>query len=693
MDPEHQHYINRDLSLLAFQERVLALAERDDLPLLERLKFVAIVTQNVDEFFQVRVAGHLNQEAGKVVVQTPDGMTSRQQLEAIREQAGALCASMDAIFSDQLVPMLEKEGIALVDHGDLTPEERASVSARFDEEIFPVLTPLAVDPAHPFPYISNLSLNLAVVVRDLDEDELMFARLKIPPLFDRFVDLGHGRLVPLEQVIAAHVDRLFPDHPVVDSFAFRVTRSADLAVEEDEAHDLLAAMESVLRFRQRQAGAVRLEVAPGAGPRALDLLMRELELTDREIYRRTALLDLSALWEIYALDRPDLKEAPWTPTTNPRLSFSPEADVDFFAAIRNADILVHHPYESFATSTSAFLAQAANDPAVLAIKQTLYRTWAPADPAIGGEEAIVQSLITAAEAGKQVVVLVELKARFDEAANMRWAKMLESAGVHVVYGVVGLKTHCKAALVIRREAGGIRRYAHLGTGNYNPKTARLYEDIGLFTADDAIGKDLSELFNALTGYGIPDTARKLLIAPEMLRERLVERIREEGAKGPEGRILFKINHLVDAEMIDELYAASQKGCEIDLIIRGTCSLRAGVRGLSPTIRVRSIVGRFLEHSRIYRFGHPVDEAVYYMGSADLLTRNLDSRVETLFPVTDTRLKARLEQIIGASMDDDLLAWRLDDDTWSKVPVTLGIDAQARLQELALERQRGEEPTV
>jgi polyphosphate kinase len=690
MVPEPEYLINRELSLLAFQERVLAIADDPDLPLLERLKFVAIVSQNLDEFFQVRVAGIRNQVAGGVTTPTADGMTPREQLNAIRTRVGALFAKTDSLFVDELLPLLEKADIHLLEYADLSDSEIISLHDRFEQQVFPVLTPLAVDPSHPFPYISDLSLNLAVVVRDPHRDELQFARVKVPPLLPRFMQLDYNRFVPIEEVIAHNVERLFPAHPLVATFAFRVTRNADLALEEEEADDLLAAMESVLRFRQRSAGAVRLEVEPNALPEGIALLERELDLDKDQVYTRTAPLDLGSLFELYGLDRDDLKETPWVPRTSPRLTAPVDGRLDIFEVIRAGDLFVHHPYESFATSTGTFLAQAAADPDVLAIKQTLYRTWAPEDPAMGGEEAIVQSLIAAAEAGKQVVVLVELKARFDEAANIAWAKMLESAGVHVVYGVVGLKTHAKVLLVVRREDDGLRRYAHIGTGNYNPKTARLYEDLGIFTADAKLGRDLSELFNVLTGYGEPRSYRRLLVAPTKLRSKLTKRIREEGAKGREGRILFKINHLVDPEVIGELYAASQKGCEIDLIVRGICSLRPGIPDLSPTIRVRSVVGRFLEHSRIYRFGDPNEGAVYYIGSADMMTRNLDGRVEALTPVIDPRLKERIEEIIDVLMRDDMLAWTLDDDRWTKMLVTDGLHAHDKMQELALDRAHPEE---
>jgi polyphosphate kinase len=450
-------------------------------------------------------------------------------------------------------------------------------------------------------------------------------------------------------------------------------------VEEEEADDLLEAMESVLRFRQRGAESVRLEVGTEMEPAILDLLIRELGIRDNAVYRREAPLGLNGLWQLHGLDRPDLKFPPWSPTTQPALSSSEE--VDLFEVISKRDVLVHHPYESFATSAGAFLAQAARDPDVLAIKQTLYRTSEPEDPALGGETAIVRSLMSAAEAGKQVVVLVELKARFDEAANITWAKLLENAGAHVVYGVPGLKTHSKILLVVRREEGGLKRYAHIGTGNYNPNTARIYEDVGLFTANPEIGADLSDLFNSLTGYSKSETYRRLLVAPASLRPRLIERIREEGARGPDGRILFKLNHIIDPKIIDELYAASQKGCRIDLIVRGICGLRAGVPGLSENITVRSIVGKYLEHSRIYRFGTPGVGAVYYIGSADLMPRNLDGRVEALTPITDTHLKARLEKILEVLTAEDTPAWEMDSggDSWTRIKGKKKADAHNRLR--------------
>ncbi len=686
-------YVNRELSLLDFQERVFALATTPSRPLLERVKFVAIVSSNLDEFHQVRVAGLLEQAASGVTKSGPDGLTPRQQLVAIRERIIELNGQIDGLFMSEIYPSLADEGIEFATYDTLGPDDRQDLDIVFEEEIFPVLTPLAVDPTHPFPFISDLSLNLAVLLEDHDTKNRQFARVKIPPNVPRLIPLQDGRrFVPIEQIVNHHLGRLFGGLDVVDSTTFRVTRSADIAVEEEEADDLLQAMESVLRYRQRAAQAVRLEVEAGIEDNVLALLLQGLQLTEDEVYIRHAPLGLSGLWSVYGLDRPDLKDPSWTPTTQPRLAETGGRRVDFFKELRKADILVHFPYESFATSTAAFLAQAAADPDVLAIKQTLYRTSIPDDPAIGGEEAVVRTLIEAAEEGKQVVALVELKARFDEAANINWARMLESAGVHVVYGVQGLKTHTKTLLVVRREKDGIRRYSHVGTGNFNPNTARIYEDLGLFTADEDIGADLSELFNHLTGYARPASYRKLVLAPNFLRSRIIERIREQGALGPDGHIMMKANHIVDTEVIDELYAASGSGCRIDLIVRGNCSVRAGVPGLSETITLRSIVGRFLEHSRIYRFGTPGSSAVYYIGSADMMQRNLNNRVEALVPVTDPRLKHRIEEVLEIESADDVLAWEAaPDGSWSKVPTVNGIDAQQQLLDLAADRARGEVP--
>jgi polyphosphate kinase len=656
---------------------VLALAEDAALPLLERLKFVAIFSQNLDEFFQVRVSGLQEQVEAGVSKRSPDDRTPAEQLRGIRERAQELSDTAAELFAAELMPALEKERIRIVRSVEaLDPADLAFLEQEFVERIFPVLTPLSVDPAHPFPYISNLSLNLAAMVRDPMTGVRRFARVKVPPLLPRFVRLPDGeRFVPLETVIASHLDRLFPGMELVAHYTFRLTRDADLEVEEDEAEDLLEAIRSVLRRRRRGANPVRLEIDETMSEEVLELLRRELDLEESEVVVTRGMLDLGALWSLVELDRPELKEEPWAAVTQPRLT-NGEAPPDLFGVLRAGDVLVHHPYDSFASSVEAFVEQAARDPAVLAIKQTMYRTSAQESP-------IIRALIRAAELGKQVVALVELKARFDEEANITYARELEQAGVHVVHGVVGLKTHAKISLVVRREAGGVRRYAHVGTGNYNPVTAKLYEDIGLLTADQDIGADLTDLFNLLTGYSRQRDYRKLLVAPHYLRPQMLELIREQARPG--GRIVFKMNSLVDPDMIDALYEASGAGAEIDLIVRGICCLRPGIPGLSDRIRVRSIVGRYLEHSRIFRFGEH-DDVTHYIGSADLMQRNLDRRVEALVPVSDHALAARLDEIVVALMQDDALAWTLGSDgTWSKIRGERGIDAQQRLQELAVER--------
>jgi polyphosphate kinase len=670
-------FINRELSWLEFNHRVLALAEDEALPLLERLKFLAIFTQGLDEFFQIRVSGLREQvEAGVVTPQTPDGLSPSEQLRAIRERCLQLVERGDHAM-ESLLPPLDKAGIRIVDLVGMTDEDLAFLNETFTERMFPVLTPLSVDPAHPFPYISNLSLNLAAVVHDPVTSLERFARVKVPPLLPRFVEMPDGeRFVPVEVVIAAHLEDLFPGMELESRHAFRVTRDADVEVEEDEAEDLLSAIETVLRRRRRAAEPVRLEVGHTMPPEVLELLLRELDLGPDDVYVSRTLLDLGGLWSLVALDRRDLKEEPWTPVTQPRLSVE-HGDLDMFGVLREGDVLVHHPYDSFATSVEAFLQQAARDPAVLAIKQTLYRTSAQ-------ESAIIRALIRAAEAGKQVVALVELKARFDEEANITYARALEEAGVHVAYGVVGLKTHAKASLVVRRESSGIRRYAHVGTGNYNATTAKIYEDVGLLTADAEIGADLTDLFNLLTGYSRQHGYRRLLVAPDDLRPELLKLIRREARAG--GKIVLKLNSLADAPLIDALYKASQAGADIDLIVRGICCLRPGVPGVSNQIHVRSLVGRYLEHSRIFRFGRRGTGYDHFIGSADLMPRNLDRRVEAVIPVADPGLKLRLDRVLKVLLSDDVLAWTLRaDGTWRKVPTRKGVNAQVRLQELALER--------
>jgi polyphosphate kinase len=678
---ETQRYLNRELSWLEFNARVLALAEDTGVPLLERAKYLAIFSQNLDEFFQVRVSGLQEQLAAGLRVRSPDGLGPLEQLRSIRARVDELVNHQARIFTKDVAPALEEVGIRFPRWDELDDDDRRYLVGVFTERVFPVLTPLAVDPAHPFPYISNLSLNLAVVVRDPATGEERFARVKVPPLLPRFVVMpDQERLVPLEQVIAARLDALFPGMEILAHHPFRVTRDADFELE-DEAEDLLEAIETVLRRRSQSDHVVRLEVDTEMSDEVLELLCRELELSEQDVSVIDGPLDLSGLWALHALPRPELKDEPWTPQTQPALART-EIKPDLFRLLEAGDVLVHHPYDSFTTSVEAFVDQAARDPDVLAIKQTMYRTAGP-------ESAIVRSLIQAAEAGKQVVALVELKARFDEQANIERARGLEEAGVHVVYGLVGLKTHAKILLVVREEPGGIRRYCHVGTGNYNPQTAHLYEDIGILSADEELGADLTELFNYLTGYSRPGRYRKLLVAPLTLRRGLVDRIGGEAAKGAAGRITMKMNSLVDPELVDALYAASQAGTEIDLVVRGICCLRPGVTGLSDRIRVRSIVGRFLEHSRIYRFGAQPDTAEYLIGSADLMPRNLDRRVEALVPVTEPALRARLAEILDTNLADDTLAWELyPDGTWRRVERRDGTDTHRRLEELALLRAHG-----
>jgi polyphosphate kinase len=683
LQPESR-YLNRELSALDYFARVLAVAGDASVPLLERVKFLAIVSQNLDEYFQVRVSGLREQLDAGIRSTSPDGLDSLEQLRAIRTRVEPMIERQAAIFTKEVAPALEDVGVRICDWDALSKADRDHLHEVFDERVFPVLTPLAVDPAHPFPYISNLSLNLAVVVRDPATREERFARVKVPPLLPRFLVLPDGeRFVPLEQVIAAHLDSLFPGMETVAHHPFRVTRDADFELS-DEAEDLLEAMELILRRRTKFGRVVRLEVDGKMSDEVLELLCRELELTDSEVYVVDGPLDLSGLWGLYGLDRPELKDEPWTPQTQPVLART-EAPLDMFRVLEQGDVLVHHPYDSFATSIEAFVEQASRDPQVLAIKQTLYRT-------AGADSRLVRSLIHAAERGKQVVALVELKARFDEQANIERAQLFEEAGIHVVYGLVGLKTHSKILLVVRQEPDGIRRYCHVGTGNYNPKTATTYEDLGLLSADPDLGADLTELFNYLTGYSRQGHYRKLLVAPITIRPELLKRIERQAELGPAGRMIMKMNSLVDPEMIDALYGASQAGTPIDLIVRGICCLRAGVPGLSETIRVRSIVGQFLEHSRIYRFGPDPHTAEYIIGSADLMPRNLDRRVEALVPVSAPAMRDRLDEILTINLADDTLAWELDrDGSWRRVPHSVGVNAHRQLEELATQRARAVDP--
>jgi polyphosphate kinase len=675
-------FLNRELSLLDYYARVLACAEDGSRSALERARFLAILGRNLDEFFQIRVSGLREQLAAGVRGTSPDGMSPREQLDAIRARAQALVARQMRVFEKSVLPDLQADGVRITDWADLKKAQREELTKVFEERVFPVLTPLSVDPAHPFPYISDLSLNLAVVVRDPETGLRRFARVKVPPVLPRFLKLSGGRrFVPLEQVIAAHLERLFPGMKIVARHPFRVTRDADVEVEVDEADDLLVTLETLLRRRKRAPEAVRLEVTKSMPQRLRSILLRELQLTSSDLYVIDGPLNLGDLWSLTLPKKAAAKGPRGVGVTPPELGAPLSEPSDILSTLHDRDVLVHHPYDRFSTSVEAFVDQAADNPDVLAIKQTIYRT------SDEGEAPVVRSLIRAAEHGKEVVALVELTARGDEEANIAWARRLEKAGVHVVYGVVGLKTHAKTVLVVRKEGDTIRRYCHVGTGNYNPETATTYEDVGLLSSDVDLAADVADLFNRLTGYSSGNGFRRILVAPGMLRAGLLELIRAE-TDAPDGRIVMKMNSLVDPEMIDALYEASRSGTEIDLIVRGICCLRPGVKGLSERIRVRSIVGRYLEHSRIFRFGSDDRGSRYYIGSADLMPRNLDRRVECVAPVTDPALTARLAEILAVNLADDVLAWELRPDGWHKVKTKVGVNAHQRLQELAEERALG-----
>ena len=673
-------YLNRELSWLDFNARVLALAEDKSEPLLERAKFLAIFASNLDEFYMVRVAGLKRRATAGLSVRSADGLSPTEQLELIAAATQELASRHARVFLDEVQPALVEQGIAIIGWSDLDEDERRRLSGYFQDQVFPVLTPLAVDPAHPFPYISGLSLNLAVTVKDSDNGGEHFARVKVPDNVDRFVrvrrsaPVAPGRapvlregdpavsslaaFLPMEDLIAAHLDQLFPGMDVVEHHSFRITRNADFEVDEDRDEDLLQALERELA-RRRFGSPVRLEVSDDMTEHMLDLLLRELDVDPGDVIQVPGLLDLSCLWQVYGVDRPALKDAPYVPTTPPAFG-ERETPRNVFAALREGDVLVHHPYDSFSTSVQRFIEQAAADPQVLAIKQTLYRT--------SGDSPIVNALIDAAEAGKQVVALVEIKARFDEQANIKWARALEQAGVHVVYGLIGLKTHCKTCLVVRREGATIRRYCHIGTGNYNPKTARLYEDVGLLTAAPEIGADLTDLFNSLTGYSRKATYRNLLVAPTGVRAGIIERIQREvelAEQGQPARIRMKANAIVDEQVIDALYRASQAGVPVQIVVRGICGLRPGVTGMSENIEVRSILGRFLEHSRVMHF-QAQDE--YWIGSADMMHRNLDRRVEVMAQVKDPRLCEQLTVMLDSALYPTTRCWVLQPDgTWQARP--------------------------
>ncbi|WP_026529365.1 RNA degradosome polyphosphate kinase [Haematomicrobium sanguinis] len=664
-----ERFLDREISWLDFNARVLELAEDPDLYLLERVNFLSIFASNLDEFFMVRVAGLKRRIAAGLAVPTPAGLSPTEQLEQISEYAHELQERHARTFAEHVRPALEKENISLVGWDELDDRARGELDTLFAEKVFPILTPLAVDPAHPFPYISGLSLNLAVVVRNPTTGKQLFARVKVPDQLPRLIALdgpraGVGgrpaRFIPLEQVIAQHLDQLFPGMEVLEHHTFRVTRNEDLEVEEDDAENLLQALEKEL-LRRRFGPPVRLEVTTDIDPGIRELLVRELGVDESEVYEVPTPLDLRGLSVLGSIDRPDLKYPKQLAHTSRYLNESETSKpANVFAAMRRRDILLHHPYDSFSTSVQAFLEQAAADPKVQAIKQTLYRT--------SGDSPIVDALIDAAEAGKQVLALVEIKARFDEQANISWARKLEQAGVHVVYGIVGLKTHCKLSLVVRQENDGLRRYCHIGTGNYHPRTARYYEDLGLLTADPVVGEDLSRLFNQLSGYAPKSTFKRLLVAPRSVRSGLIDRIETEIANKKAGlpaKVQIKVNSMVDEAIIDSLYRASQAGVQVDVIVRGICALRPGVPGLSENIRVRSILGRFLEHSRVFTFANGGNPVVY-IGSADMMHRNLDRRVEALVRLANTEDIEHLISLMDRYVSDGTSSWALDQEgEWTR----------------------------
>jgi len=662
--PGHR-YLDRELSWLAFNQRVLELAEDPRLPLLERANFLAIFASNLDEFFMVRVAGLKRRIETGLAVPTNIGTAPSDVLAQVSAKAHELQLRHARAFKDHIKPALDEAGIHIEVWSDLDDADRSRVDEIFARQIFPVLMPLAVDPAHPFPYISGLSLNLSIRVRNPKTDKVEFARLKVPTLLPRFVQLpddGSGRLryIPIEDLISNHLDDLFPGMEILEHHEFRVTRNEDVDVDEDESENLIKALEKQI-LNRRFGPPIRLEISDDMDEVTRGLLVRELDITEQQVYRLPAPLNLAGLFQLMKIDKPHLKYPKHVPTTSVGLMPSePNAAPDIFASISRGDVLVHHPYESFSTSVQNFLEQAAADPQVLAIKQTLYRT--------SGDSPIIDALITAAESGKAVLALVELKARFDEVANISWARKLEKAGVHVVYGLVGLKTHCKLALVIREEGGVLRHYSHIGTGNYNPKTSRIYEDLGLFTASDEVGKDLTRLFNELSGYAIEKKFKHLLVAPLHLRKGLLKRIDteiENAKAGLPSGIRIKVNSIVDEAIIDSLYRASMAGVPVDLVVRGICALTPGVEGLSENIRVRSVLGRYLEHARVFSFVNNGDPQVF-IGSADMMHRNLDRRVEALVRLADPAHLNYIESLFDLALSDKTSAWWLDaTGTWTR----------------------------
>lgn len=655
-------YSDRELSWLAFNERVLDLArDTERIPLLERAKFLAIFSSNLDEFFMVRVAGLKRRIDAGVAVPSVAGMLPRELHDAILARTHDLVSEQSRVFAEEVRPGLVDEGIEILRWAELSDDEKGRMRTLFSERIFPILTPLVVDPSHPFPYIRGLSINLAVMLANPITGAEQFARVKVPSVLPRLVNLGEGRFLPLEEIISRHLDQLFTGMHVLQHTTFRVTRNEDLEVEEDDAENLLFALEKELLRRKVGRPPVRLEVQDDISAEMLELLTRELDIRDKEVFRLPAPLDLTGLFSLADVDRDDLSYPNFLPITHPHLAEVETArPADMFAAIRRRDVLVHHPYDSFATSVQRFIEQAAQDPQVLAIKQTLYRT--------SGDSPIIDALVDAAEAGKQVLAVVEIKARFDEQANITWARLLERAGVHVVYGMVGLKTHCKLAMVIRDEGEGLRRYAHIGTGNYNPKTARQYEDLGLLTSNPIITEDVARLFNHLSGMTAEKRYRRLLVAPESIRSGIIDAIEREidnKKAGLPAGVRIKVNSIVDERVIDALYRASRAGVPVDLWVRGICSIRPGVPGLSENIRVISILGRFLEHSRIFWFANG-GRPMVAIGSADLMHRNLDRRVEALVGLSNKQHVAEVEEMFDMAFDPGTVSWHLQDRTWTEV---------------------------
>ena len=658
-----QHITDREMSWLSFNQRVLELAEDPTMPLLERVRFLSIFSSNLDEFYMVRVATLMSKLENDVTAANVAGFTPMELMKQVSIRTNELMERQSRVFHEEIEPLLKNEGIEFVHWDQLNNTERGYVTKLFQDRIFPVLTPLAVDPSHPFPYISGLSLNLAVIVKNPASHEEFFARVKVPEILPRFIataKTGSTRFLPLEDLIAIHLQELFPGMVIEDHYTFRITRNQDIDLDEEESEDILTSIEQELA-RRRFGPPVRLEIENGVDEKLVEKLAEEIKINPENIIHIAAPLDLTSLNKIADLDFPDLKFDPFRSRSAKALSEVDQEDPDlFFAAIRQGEILLHHPYESFTSSVVQFLQNAAQDPQTLAIKQTLYRT--------SGDSPIVEALIEAAEAGKQVLAVIEIRARFDEQANVRWARKLEAAGVHVVYGLMGLKTHAKLSLVIRDEANGLRRYCHLGTGNYNPKTARAYEDLGILSADPELTEDLTKLFNQLSGFAPQSTYSRLLVAPSTLRSGIIERIDREIENHKAGKaagIQFKLNSILDEGFVEKIYQASQAGVKIELLVRGICAVQPGIKGVSENITVKSVLGRFLEHSRIFHFVNGGNNE-YWIGSADLMGRNLDRRVESLVRIDKKEHQHRLQEILDLGLSSDSSSWQLSGTDWVRV---------------------------